>query len=68
MLLRMLFYGAKGLEHFDQDINKLILIDEAYIKYGDISLNAGYLEIDLEKEVLGLPLPESNPGMLKTGL
>jgi hypothetical protein len=57
----VILWGAKGLEHFDQDSNKLILIDEAYIKYGDINLSGGYLEIDLDKnEVIALPLPDSS--------
>ena len=61
----VILWGAKGLEHFDRDSNRLILIDEAYIKYGDISLTGGYFEIDLDKkEITGLPMP-GNSGLLK---
>lgn len=56
----IILWGARDLEHFDHDNNRMILINEAYIEYGTIKLEAGYMEFDLENgEVLALPLPDS---------
>lgn len=54
-------WGAKDLEYFDKDSNKLKLYNEAYVNYGTISLKAGYIEYDLNKsEIIGIPIIDSS--------
>jgi len=53
-------WGAKDLQFFDKDSNKLKLYNEAYVNYGTISLKAGYIEFDFNKnEIIGLPIKDS---------
>jgi len=53
-------WGAKDLQFFDKDSNKLKLYNEAYVNFGTISLKAGYIEFDFKKnEIIGLPLIDS---------
>lgn len=53
-------WGAKDLQIFDRDSNKLKLYNEAYVNYGTISLKAGYNEFDLNKnEISGVGILDS---------
>ncbi|MEZ4907526.1 MAG: putative LPS assembly protein LptD [Saprospiraceae bacterium] len=53
-------WGAIDLEHFDNDSNKLTLINKAYVKYGDISLNAGHIVFNMDSsEVTATPILDS---------
>ncbi|UMB60591.1 LPS-assembly protein LptD [Lutibacter sp. A80] len=46
LLENIIDHSADSLIKQDVLNNKIILYDNAYIKYGDIELNAGYIEID----------------------
>jgi hypothetical protein len=53
-------WGAKNLQIFDRDSNKLKLYNEAYVNYGTISLKAGFNEFDLDKsEISGIGIIDS---------